>query len=246
MSACRDTGYLQERGPKGGSWETRPPDHEPVQWELDSDSGVVQGPLDLDFFAGRRLLLRLEPGQVALLIDDGNVRTVYLEGRHTILVGTGAGTVPPGCELVFLAIDRPLSVTWDERQALWLPDGSGRAVRIPISGGCSCRIADATRFFDAFLRFGDGSGEAFALQIIDCLIRSRIEESTAKRCGADESTPDSPREYIDSLQPADMDPGLDQLGLVCTSLSVHLPDPRSADGRLASGQSAGMGFNSPH
>ena len=78
----------------------------------------VQGPLDLEFLRGRKMSLTLEPGQMALLIQEGGLKAVYLDGAHYLDVGHGPHQVPADSSLLFLAAERHINLNWSRQEPL--------------------------------------------------------------------------------------------------------------------------------
>ena len=66
----------------GRKWGAFPAQDNAMEWSIDGESGLVQGPLDLEFLRGKSILLSLERRQFALLVDDNSLQAVYLEGAH--------------------------------------------------------------------------------------------------------------------------------------------------------------------
>jgi hypothetical protein len=182
---------------------------------------VVQGPLDFQFLHGKKILLQLEPSQVALLTRHGELMAVFLEGGHPLSIGNQPDQVPPDCELIFLAADRPLDFTWRTDASLWIPTGQDNPQRVAIRGRCACRVSGPAKFFAAFLRHSSSVNEPFTLRVVDALIRSSIEQtvSRAQRFPGTESA--ELTRCLTGLTPADLNPILQELGLECTALEVN-------------------------
>lgn len=202
-------------------WESQPKDGDPIYWSVDSRHGVVQGPLDFRFLQGRRILLQLTSRQVALLTRNGELTAVFLEGGHPLSIGNQPDQVSPDSELIFLAADRPLDFTWRTDASLWISNGNESPERIRIRGRCACQVSGPAQFFAAFLRHSSNVDEPFTLKVIDVLIRSSIEQTVAKArrfAGAESAEVDV---CLARLNPDDLNPILNELGLECTALEVQ-------------------------
>ncbi len=56
------TDYLTDKGlGHGRNWSALPSDGGPIEWTMDPDGDLIQGPLDLSFMRGQRFSLVLEP-----------------------------------------------------------------------------------------------------------------------------------------------------------------------------------------
>jgi hypothetical protein len=131
----------------GRDWESLPPDEGPLEWTLDHRQGLIQGPLDLEFFRGRKISLVMEPGQLAMLVQDSTLQAVYLDGAHYLDIGHGVHQVPADGSLVFLATDHGINLNWSRETPLQLGSGSSEA----LIGGCSLTVHGPARFYQTFL-----------------------------------------------------------------------------------------------
>ena len=85
-----------------------------MDWSVDQELGLIQGPLDLEFMRGKRMLLALEQGQYALLVGDNSLKAVYLEGGKQSIAGTAGGGLTYGQSVTDACID------WDTTERLLL------------------------------------------------------------------------------------------------------------------------------
>jgi hypothetical protein len=197
--------------------EFQPSSQDVITWSVDETGDVVQGPLDLGFLLGKVLQLVLAPGQVALHIQAGQLRAVFLEGSHTLRVGRRDGELPPESEILFLSLTRPLTFAWKGQSAIWVPDTHGEPSELRLSGECICQITGPENFYNTFLRHAE------------------------RQLG-----PEASAEELPHLTPADVSAGLAALGLRCRSLSVRPTGiARPAPGEIA-GQSADSRVNKTH
>lgn len=191
----------------GRNWAAQPLEGGPLTWTVDPAKGSIQGPLDLGFLDGRRISLVLAEGQQALLVQDGQLRAVYLDGAHCLEIGPGRGQVDPGCRLVFLALDSALQASWTRQEPLVGGDA-------PLVGSCALRIDWPSRFFGTFLRGLDTPEPAFIGRLVAQCVRGLCETLLAGRpSGSPLPTP------------ADLQDGLAACGLVCTHLSLASLEP---------------------
>ncbi len=230
------------------TWETQLADDTPLTWSVDPNDGLIQGPLDLHFLRGRKILLQLAPSQIALLIREGNLLAVFLEGTYPLAVGRTGGQIPVDSEMIFLAADRPFQVTWNRNDHLWRTTGEKQNRRVGIRGRCECKVTGPARFFGAFLRHSEDVGESFTLRVLDALIRSRLEKILNQGeppAAADLADPRAWEDRLERMSPADLNPVLEDLGITCTSLEIQTVSRDQASGILTTGQPVADGDNRP-
>ena len=209
--------HLHNTGLKHGrNWTLLPDDEAVVDWSVQPDQGLVQGPLDLEFLQGRRVLLTLDPGQVALLVCDASVQAVYLDGGHMLDVGHGRGQVPSRGNMVFLTIGRGLKISWNATAPLAM-NGNGPG----LIGHCTLAIDGPGRFYDTFLAGNDQWDEAFIMRLVRQATLSALERVLA------ETGTDSTRLQVRlaNLDPSDLDDELVPLGLSCRTTSLYTAAP---------------------
>jgi hypothetical protein len=223
--------------------EVQSPADDVVYWSIDPSSGIIQGPLDLEFMRGKVLHLTLAPQQVALHYQDGKLGTVFMEGVHVLRVGHCAGDLPPDSELVFLAADHPLAFQWNQGRWIWITAGEGRKRKLPIKGRCTCHINGPDPFYATFLSHTAGTGESFTLRVIETLVLSQIEKSVDQVCG-ERAMQDSELESIlTQLLPEDINPALAQCGLLCSDLVLQPASVNKKSAPETTGQSEAVGLN---
>jgi hypothetical protein len=226
--------------------EFQPSSQDVITWSVDETGDVVQGPLDLGFLLGKVLQLVLAPGQVALHIQAGQLRAVFLEGSHTLRVGRRDGELPPESEILFLSLTRPLTFAWKGQSAIWVPDTHGEPSELRLSGECICQITGPENFYNTFLRHAEREGKNLAFRVVDALIRARLEKHLGELARERQLGPEASAEELPHLTPADVSAGLAALGLRCRSLSVRPTGiARPAPGEIA-GQSADSRVNKTH
>jgi hypothetical protein len=207
----------------GRDWDTLPPDEGPLEWALDQRQGLIQGPLDLEFLRGRKISLTLEPGQMALLLQEGELRAVYLDGAHYLDIGHGTHQVPAGGRLIFLAADRHINLNWP-REA---PLHPGADLRQELIGGCSLAIDRPARFYQTFLATPELPSAEFLTRLIDQYVRGILEEFLDNLFGPPALPPNSLeiQSRLTRLVPQDLADHLRPCGLACVNLALYTAVP---------------------
>jgi hypothetical protein len=191
-----------------------------VYWSVDSNAGVIQGPLDLEFIRGKVLHLTLMEDQIALHFQEGQLRRIFMEGIHVMRVGRLEGDLPPESALVFLASDRPLVLQWHHGEAVWLPADEKLQTRLPIRGSCTCHISGPEPFYATFLSHAEHTGEPFTTGVISSLILSQIEGILREFLLHDNLQLDDIKLLARKLIPDDLNPNLASYGLLCSQLEL--------------------------
>jgi hypothetical protein len=191
----------------------------PLEWTIDPEGSLVQGPLELESFRGRRLSLILEEGQFALLVVDRELKGVYLDGVHTLDIGTGEHQIPLSAQLIFLAANRTLDVVWNRGNPLGIEGRGG----FQLIGGCNLVIDRPARFYHTFLDGTPGSDPGFVTRLVDQLVRGLMEEMLTGL----ETLPDpaAVQGHLTGLTPADLADGLESCGLACVNLALYTSAP---------------------
>ncbi len=198
--------------------DPRPDGDEPLRWYFDRRAGTVQGPLEMASFRDRSLLVALEPGQVGLLVESGEIRAVFLTGSHLLRVGEGPERVDPRARLIMLDTERPLPVRWGETSPESEPRRAG-APDAPPPGSAGIAIVDPARFHAAFLRNSESCGEQFLQRLIGVLVQSRLEGLISPwRAAGSPAEATTLSERLASLAPGDLNASLEPYGIACTAL----------------------------
>jgi hypothetical protein len=226
-------------------WETVSPD-ESIVWSLTREGGVVQGPLDLSFVAGRTLHLVLEEGQVALYLHEQNLEAVYLAGRHDLVVGDGEDGLDADGSLIFLDTARPWTLRWRRGTVLTLRGSDSGFDGLEIIGAATCRIVDPVHFYSSFVAGSSGGEERDLERVIDALLRARLEEHLSALGDASPADLALMQSRLTGLQGEDLDEDLEPYGLSCEQLSLYTACPPSEDGwPSAAGQFPATLHNNP-
>jgi len=210
----------------GRRWAAMPIDGAPIEWSIDPDQGYVQGPLDLEFLRGQKLSLMLTEGQQALLVQDNQLKAVYLDGTHYLDVGKSPHQVDPACQLIFLALSKPLQLHWPRAKALqW-----GPAPHQTLIGNCNLHIEWPSRFFATFLQGHPDPEPGFTTRLIDQMVRNLFAEHLSTSInGEDELSAIEVQARLTRLSPDDLNEDLSCCGLRCTHLAVYTSAPPVED-----------------
>ncbi len=206
----------------GRQWSAVPIDGSPIEWSVDPDKGQIQGPLDLDFLRGQKLSMILQEGQQALLVKNGQLKAVYLDGAHYLEIGKGQRQVHPDCQLIFLVLNKPMELRWSRSNPLrWGPEDHQTLI-----GSCALHIEWPSRFFGTFLLGQKSPDPEFVIRLIDQMVRGLFENLFA----ADPESGAVPSESevqarLTRLSPADLDEELNACGLSCTHLAAYTSAP---------------------
>lgn len=217
-----DERYTGQTLGNGKNWSVLEPESAPIEWTVDPDQGGIQGPLDLAFLAGQRMALILEDGQQALLVENGLLRAVYLDGLHHLEIGTGRGQIDPAGRLIFLAMSAPLQLSWSCSQPLrWGPHAPQTLV-----GNCALRVTHPVAFFETFLLGVAVPDSGFVTRLITQTVRGLFELILT---GGENAAAPALQARLTQLTPGDLNEDLADFGLSCTHLAVYTAAPPSED-----------------
>jgi hypothetical protein len=212
------------------NWDVLPADEAPVDWTVDPGQGWIQGPLDLEFLRGRCLALSLAPGQMALLVRENSLQTVYLDGGHLLDIGPGPEQIAPACGLIFLAGNGALNLHWNSDRPLRI----GREPGTALIGHCHLMVDGPQSFFDAFLRGPATIDPDFILRLVEQMVHGSLEEILADVCNdSHDPGPLEIQSRLTGLSPADVADELAACGLGCTNLAVYTAAPPMHEGLTA-------------
>ena len=212
-----------EKGPLGNGrrWGALPTEGLRVHWTMEAGGPMVQGPNELNDFRGKRMLLYLEPGQYGLLVVDGKLRSVYLDGAHHLEIGNGEHQVPHEGSLTLLNSHEPLPFRFAGPTALKAGDGTGIITRGTL------RLDKPTRFYHQVLRQAgrDWSSDSL-LAVLTPIVRRAFAEILSGCDGAHAGTLQS---ELMALEPGRLDEYLEPEGLSCASLAAYTDTPPVED-----------------
>lgn len=205
-----------------------------IDWSVNPDQGLVQGPLDLGFLKGQQIALNLQPGQIAMLIDQNRLQTVYLDGCHNLIVGDGREHLPAEGHLVFLDVSRGLDVSWSAEDPL--PTGDAGTV----IGNCTLTITGPGSFYDTFLAGIEEWDEVFIRRLVRQATRVAVERMLDD-CAADAVRLQA---RLANLDPSELDEELAPMGLGCSRTALYTSAPPiEATGADATGQTVDVRHN---
>ena len=222
---CSD--YLSQAGfSNGRQWSELTTDGGPVEWSIDANQGHIQGPLDLEFLRGKKLSLTLKEGQQALLVQDNQLKAVYLNGVHFLEIGQGSRQVSPSCQLLFLAMTESLQLRWSRAKPLrWGPE-----THQTLIGSCTLDIGWPSRFFGTFLQGQSSPDPGFIERLIDQMVCVLFAELLSADPDTGAARSDSEvQARLTRLSPADLNEELHACGLSCTHLTAYTSAPPIED-----------------
>lgn len=200
-----------------------------VTWTPSDPARTIEGPLALELFADRLLILELACDQVALLVVDGHVKRVLLDGRHEMYVDPVTDDGPRG-QLVFLRRDVPLAWRWTRGAVLHVELAGRPEQTLGLRGSCGLQVINPTRLYATVLAGLDDLPADTLRDVFDTLVRANLERrlhDLAESSGLDRVRAEV---TLERLEPADLDDDLAELGLVCSELNASLaPETAPAD-----------------
>ncbi len=216
----------------GRRWSALPTDGEPSEWAMDPQQGRIQGPLGLNKLDGQRLSLILQEGHQALLVQDGHLKAVYLDGAHYLEIGSGQHQVHPACDLIMMDQSEPLQLSWPRSAPLiW-----GQDEHEALIGSCTLSVDWPSRFFANFLQGHDNPDPGFTTRMIDQMVRGLFAEILTTDDGNEMAPgPGDIQERLMQLMPDDLNDDLHNCGLNCTQLAVFTLAPPVAEHETNSG-----------
>lgn len=205
----------------GRNWGSVPAEEGSMEWSVDREGGLVQGPLDLGFLRGKRILLSLEPGQLALLVGENRLQAVYLDGGHQLQVGNNPNQIPTTSSLIFLAADQPIQLRWTKLDPVtWSGD-----LRVAAIGHCELQIEAPSLFYAAFLKDTTCWDEQTISRAIDSAtreaLRSILEPSTPGRSLSEAEL----QSRLMDLSAEELGESLTGIGLCCTQVALYTATP---------------------
>lgn len=191
---------------------TRAPEATRSVWSIAPDHGVVQGPLDLAFFADDGLDLTLASGQVALIERGGVLQDILGPGHHDL-------TDCQDGRAYFVALDRPITWQWSAGAVLWAGSLTRKRV-VPFIGSCSVTVVDVAAFHAAFLSGASVAGGGWQ-PVLDALVRSCLERRLQHVAGDAATDPSALQTLLTAVAAASLSEDLADVGLACVHLAVY-------------------------
>ncbi len=205
----------------GRRWGAYPAQDNGMEWSVDPGSGLVQGPLDLEFLRGKRILLTLEPTQFALLLSENSLQAVYLEGVHQLEIGNGHNQIPTNSSLIFLAADQEIQLRWTKLDPLsW-----ENPYQFGMIGHCSLTIDGPARFYRSFLEKTTCWDEQSLNQAIDTITREAISTSLESSFPNGATSEVEIQSKLMHLNVDEVSDGISDFGLRCSQVAVYTAAP---------------------
>jgi len=212
---------MSTRRKNGQYWEALPVGADQYQWSMEADGDMVQGPLDMEFLRGQHMSLTLELGQYGLLVRDGALTALYLDGSHHLDIGDQNDQVRTDSLLFFLTTEKSLDFRWttDNDQGFMTPDGT------PVIGRCTVRIEKPARFYHRVLRKLDDFSPENITECIKPLVHNAFKELLNELCepGCDHSG--GLQSSLMMLGAHQLDEHISEHGLYCVSLAAYTAAP---------------------
>lgn len=181
-------------------------------WSIAPEHGIVQGPLDLAFFADDGLDLTLADGQVALIERDDALQDILGSGHHDLSDCRGG-------RVYFVTLDRPITWQWSAGAVLWA-GSPARKRAVPIIGSCSVTVFDAAAFHAAFLSGAGNVGGAWQ-PVLDTLVRSCLERRLQHVAGDAPADASAIQTLLAAIDAECLTEDLAEMGLTCAHVAVY-------------------------
>jgi hypothetical protein len=202
----------------GKSWDSLPSDEGPINWSFDTAAGSVQGPLELESFNNQSMMLSLETGQTALLIQDNKLRAIFLDGVHNIQVGHGFNQIPSSASLVFISTAATLQLRWKKDSSVqWSTSGESG-----LTGHCNLSISNPVAFYESYLHNNTSIAEDHALAEIDATVRTALAEMVGTSpLGGGPTTAAELQSRLACVSAQTLSEDLAAQGLTCLQLNLY-------------------------
>ncbi len=205
----------------GRNWSTLPLDSDKFEWSMEDEQSMVQGPHKMEPMRDQWVSLSLEMGQYALLIRDGGLKALYLDGCHHLDIGEGKDQVKTDSLLLFLDTTKSADFRWTEAGANGFATDDGT----PVISHCSVRIEKPARFYQHVLRELDDWSSKSLNNHLENLVHeafnnllTEIREHCCDHPGGLQST-------LMGLGAHQLDEHLSEHGLYCVSLAAYTAAP---------------------
>ena len=195
---------------------------EAIEWSFDAQLSAIQGPLELEFFHHRRLVLNLKTDQAAVLTNEGHLESVFGGGRHQLQIGNGPGEISPDLRLAFLDLGRDFQFSWSRMNPVSWGPNQGRS----LIGNCALRIGAPEPFYDTFMAGCKDWEPIFLQRLMEQTVRGSLESIlSANEFEPGEVSFSELQAQITRLEPRDLSENLEPCGLVCVNLAVYTAAP---------------------
>lgn len=205
----------------GRNWSSFPLKQDQYEWSMEADGPLVQGPLEMEFLRDQLMLLTLESGQYGLLVYNGALKALYLDGIHNLDIGEHGNQIQPESLLFFLSTDKAVDFRWtsNSEHGFTTSDGS------KIIGHCSVRIEKPARFYHRNLRtMTDWSPEAVENHL-EPLVQQAFNSLLAQVCQTEFDHAGGLQSTLMNLGASQLDEFLEEHGLFCESIAAYTAAP---------------------
>jgi hypothetical protein len=222
------------------NWSALPLRTEKFQWSMEADGPMVQGPLDMESLRGQHISLNLDVGQYGLMVREGSLKALYLDGAHHLDIGEQKDQISTDSLLFFLTTEKSIDFRWKAKNSQGITIANGT----PIIGQCSIRIEKPARFYHRVLRnLKEWSPEAVN-EHLKPLVRNAFKEllDEVYETGCNHSG--GLQSSLMMLGAHQLDEYLSEHGLYCVSLAAYTAAPPVEDSAdQTAGQSADLLHN---
>ncbi len=217
-----DQGQDSSQGLRNGrDWGALPLRQEQYQWSMEINGPTVQGPLDMEFLRGQRMLLTLETGQFGLLVRDDALKALYLDGCHHLDIGNNNDQIQTDSLLYFLSTDKPMEFRWTSNHDNCFTTDDGTK----IIGQCSVRIEKPARFYHRILRSLSDCSPKVLQQHLEPMIQKAFHNLLDQVCQMSWEHAGNLQSSLMDLGPSQLDEFLSEHGLFCDSLAAYTAAP---------------------
>jgi hypothetical protein len=205
----------------GRNWGALPLRTDQFEWTMEADGAMVQGPLDMEFLRGQHISLILEEGQYGLLVRNGALKALYLDGAHHLDIGQGNDQIKTDSLLFLLATDKNQDFRWtaDSDQGFVTRDGT------PVIGRCTVRIEKPARFYHRFLRGLENWLPETITDHLEPLVHQAFNDLLTELCESGCDHAGGLQSSLMNLGAHHLDEYLSEHGLYCVSLAAYTAAP---------------------
>jgi hypothetical protein len=224
----------------GRDWGALPLRHGQYEWKMEAEGGLVQGPVEMEPFLGQHMLLNLDLGQYGLLVRDGALKALYLDGCHNLEIGRRSDQIQTNSSLIFLSTEESLDFQWKANTADGFVTGDG----IPVIGRCTVKIEKPARFYHRVLRPMNDWSPDHLKEHLKPLVHKAFHDLLTEACETGCDHPGGLQSLLMGLGAHQLDDFLSEHGLYCVSLAAYTAAPPIEDGLdQNTGQSADLLHN---
>lgn len=202
-------------------WSAYPLNNETFHWSMETGGPMVQGPLNMEKLQGHHMSLILDVGQYGLLVRNGALKALYLDGAHHLDIGDSKEQISTSSQLFFLTTDKSQDFRWtaDSANSFKSSDGTG------VIGRCSVRIEKPARFYHRFLRTLDNWSPENITEHLEPLVHEAFNQLLAELSENSSNHSGNLQSSLMMLGAHQLDDYLSEHGLYCVSLAAYTAAP---------------------